>query len=164
MNGYAYQLGATGNRTGATEPGGRTLGWQYDGIYRLTQETISLDPHSNNGTVSYGLDPVGNRLSQQATLSAIASIPSLSYDANDRVSTEQYDSNAARSNPVPAFRLRLRERLKSMTMNGNTVTIIYDGDGNRVVKTANGVTTRYLVDDLNPTGYAQVVENSPALR
>jgi RHS repeat-associated protein len=27
-----------------------------------------------------------------------------------------------------------------------------------VVKTANGVTTRYLVDDLNPTGYPQVVE------
>jgi RHS repeat-associated protein len=33
-----------------------------------------------------------------------------------------------------------------------------DGDGNRVAKTANGVTTRYLVDDLNPTGYVQVVE------
>jgi hypothetical protein len=27
-----------------------------------------------------------------------------------------------------------------------------------VAKIANGVTTRYLVDDLNPTGYAQVVE------
>jgi RHS repeat-associated protein len=29
-----------------------------------------------------------------------------------------------------------------------------------VAKTVNGVTTRYLVDDLNPTGYAQVVEES----
>jgi YD repeat-containing protein len=44
------------------------------------------------------------------------------------------------------------------TMNGGAVTLVYDGDGNRVAKTANGVTTRYLVDDLNPTGYAQVVE------
>jgi RHS repeat-associated protein len=43
-------------------------------------------------------------------------------------------------------------------MNGGAVTIAYDGDGNRLAKTANGVTTRYLVDDLNPTGYAQVVE------
>jgi hypothetical protein len=34
----------------------------------------------------------------------------------------------------------------------------YDGDGNRVAKTLSGLTTRYLVDDLNPTGYAQVVE------
>ena len=35
---------------------------------------------------------------------------------------------------------------------------VYDGDGNRVAKTVGGVTTRYLVDDLNPTGYAQIVE------
>ena len=43
-------------------------------------------------------------------------------------------------------------------MNNGAVTIVYDGDGNRVAKTANGVTTHYLVDDLNPTGYAQVVD------
>lgn len=36
--------------------------------------------------------------------------------------------------------------------------IIYDGDGNRVAKTVGGVTTRYLVDDRNHTGYAQVLE------
>jgi hypothetical protein len=43
-------------------------------------------------------------------------------------------------------------------MNSGAVTLQYDGDGNRVAKTESGVTTRYLVDDLNPTGYAQVVE------
>jgi len=46
-------------------------------------------------------------------------------------------------------------------MNAGTaaaVTISYDGDGNRVSKSVGGVTTRYLVDDLNPTGYSQVVE------
>jgi len=41
---------------------------------------------------------------------------------------------------------------------GSQVAIQYDGWGNRVAETANGTTTRYLVDDLNPTGYAQVVE------
>jgi RHS repeat-associated protein len=45
-------------------------------------------------------------------------------------------------------------------MNGGAVTLLYDGDGNRVAKTVNGVTTRYLVDDLNPTGYSQVVEET----
>ena len=50
--GYNYQLGAAGNRQSATESSGRTLTWTYDGIYRLTNETITLDPHSNNGTVS----------------------------------------------------------------------------------------------------------------
>jgi RHS repeat-associated protein len=43
-------------------------------------------------------------------------------------------------------------------MNGGAVTLIYDGDGNRVAKSVNGVTTRYLIDDLNPTGLPQVVE------
>ena len=41
---------------------------------------------------------------------------------------------------------------------GSTVALLYDGDGNRVAKSVNGVITRYLVDDLNPTGYPQVVE------
>jgi RHS repeat-associated protein len=35
---------------------------------------------------------------------------------------------------------------------------VYDGDGNRVSETVGGVTTNYLVDTLNPTGYAQVVD------
>ena len=43
-------------------------------------------------------------------------------------------------------------------MNGGAVTVIYDGDGNRVAKIVGGVTTQYLVDDLNPTGLPQVVE------
>ena len=42
------------------------------------------------------------------------------------------------------------------------VTIVYDGDGNRVSKTVGGVTTLYLVDTQNPTGYAQVIaEEAP---
>ena len=46
-----------------------------------------------------------------------------------------------------------------MTMSGSpTVTLQYDGDGNRAAKTVGGASTRYLVDELNPTGYAQVVE------
>jgi hypothetical protein len=43
-------------------------------------------------------------------------------------------------------------------MNSGTVILQYNGDGIRVAKAAGGVTTRYLVDDLNPTGYAQVVD------
>lgn len=38
------------------------------------------------------------------------------------------------------------------------VDFVNDGDGNRVAKTVNGVTTEFLVDGLNPTGYAQVLE------
>jgi RHS repeat-associated protein len=44
------------------------------------------------------------------------------------------------------------------TTNGGAVAIVYDGDGNRVAETVGGLTTRYLVDDLNPSGYAQVID------
>jgi RHS repeat-associated protein len=156
---YTYVPGPTGVRQSTTELGGRQVNWTYDGIYRLTNETISLDPHSNNGAVSYSLDPVGNRLSQQSTLSPINSIPSLSYDADDRVSTETYDASGnTLTSGSRTFTYDFENRLKSMTMNGSVVTIVYDGDGNRAAKTANGVTTRYLVDDLNPTRYSQGVE------
>lgn len=36
--------------------------------------------------------------------------------------------------------------------------VVYDGDGNRVSETAGGVTTQFLVDTLNPTGYSQVLD------
>jgi YD repeat-containing protein len=46
-----------------------------------------------------------------------------------------------------------------ISANGGAVTVMYDGFGNRVSKTANGVTTKYLVeDDVNPTGYPQVFD------
>jgi YD repeat-containing protein len=104
--GYNYTLAATGHRMSVTEANNRNVTWSYDGIYRLTNETISSDPHGKNGAVAYGLDPVGN--------------------------------------------------LKSV--NGGAITYQYDGRGRLTAKTAGGVTTRYLIDDLNPTRLPQVVE------
>jgi RHS repeat-associated protein len=52
--------------------------------------------------------------------------------------------------------------------NGKSITMVYDAFGNRVSKTVNGVTTKYLVeDDVNPTGLPQVLEevqNGAAVR
>ncbi len=155
---YGYTLSPTGNRTGAVESSGRTLNWSYDGIYRLTNETISLDPHSINGSVGYGLDPVGNRQSQTSSIAGIGT-GSFTYDPDDRLNTETYDANGnTLTSGGKTFAYDFENRLESMTEGTVAVTIQYDADGNRVAKTANGVTTRYLVDDLNPTGYAQVVE------
>ena len=41
---------------------------------------------------------------------------------------------------------------------GKTIFLTYDADGNRVSKDVDGVTTYYLVDTNNLTGYAQVIE------
>jgi len=166
---YTYTLdGTVGNRKGVTErlvskPSPRIVAWNYDNIYRLTDENITADPNSKTGEVTYGLDPVGNRLSlglsTGSNLPGISPIQlnSISYDHDDRLSTETYDPNGnTLTTGGKTFTYDFANRLKSM--NGGAVTIQYDADGNRVAKTVNGVTTRYLVDDLNPTGYAQVVE------
>jgi YD repeat-containing protein len=143
---YSYQLGPTGNRTSGSEQNGRSVAWNYDGIYRLTSETISSDPSNENGSVAYGLDPVGNRLSANSTLNGISS-GSFSFNGDDLMGGESYDANGnVTSTGGKTFTYDSDNRLKSM--NGGALNIVYDGDGNRVAKTVNGVTTRYL--DLTP--------------
>jgi hypothetical protein len=39
-----------------------------------------------------------------------------------------------------------------------SVTLVYDGDGNRISETIGGTTTKFLVDDHNPTGLPQVLD------
>ena len=132
------------------------MNWSYDGIYRLTNETISLAPSKNNGSVSYGLDPVGNRQSENSSLSGVPS-GSGSYNADDELSSETYDADGnVTAAGGKTFSYDSQNHL--VAMNGGVVQMLYDGDGNRVAKSANGVITRYLVDDLNPTGYPQVVD------
>jgi uncharacterized protein RhaS with RHS repeats len=41
-------------------------------------------------------------------------------------------------------------------------TFVYDGDGNRVQKIVAGNVTHYFVDNVNPTGYAQVLSEETA--
>jgi RHS repeat-associated protein len=160
ISSYTYTLGATGNRTGAIEGNGRTLTWNYDGIYRLTNETISNDP-ANNGSASYNLDPVGNRLSAVSSLTSIAS-GSFSYNPDDEISSETYDANGnVLSAGGVVYTYDSENHMTSATGNGKVVTMVYDAFGNRVAKTVNGVTTKYLVeDDVNPTGLPQVLEET----
>ena len=168
VSSYSYQLGPTGNRTSATEGNGRALTWNYDGIYRLTGETITDDPNKNNGGVTYSLDPVGNRLSAASTLTGINS-GSWTYNADDEISSETYDANGnVLSAGGVVYAYDSENHMTSMTGNGKVVTMVYDAFGNRVSKTVNGVTTKYLVeDDVNPAGLPQVLEevqNGSAVR
>jgi RHS repeat-associated protein len=154
---YAQTLDPTGRRLSVTEHNGRSVGYTYDALYRLTGETVAGDPAAAaNGAVSYTYDAVANRLSRVSTLPAVYSTTS-AYDANDRLTTEAYDANGnTRAAPGFTYTYDFEDRIRSV--NGGAIRIVYDGDGNRVAKTVGGVTTRYLVDDLSPTGYSQVVE------
>ena len=102
------------------------------------------------------MDPVGNRQTATSTISGLAPV-SGTYNADDQLAGETCDTNGnVTGTGGKSFTYDSENRLTSM--NGGAVTIVYDGDGNRVAKTVAGVTTRYLVDDLNPTGYPQVIE------
>lgn len=154
---YAYTLDRTGRRLSVTEFGGRTTNYTYNEIYQLTREAVSGDPNpGSNGAVDYILDAVGNRVSRISSLPGVLSATS-NYDANDRLTADSYDANGnTRSASGTTYTYDFENRVKSA--NNGAVRITYDGDGNLAAKTVGGVTTRYLVDDLNPTGFAQVVE------
>jgi RHS repeat-associated protein len=153
---YSYTLGASGNRTAVTELSGRTVTYTYDDLYRLTSESIANDLHGVNGNVAYGYDAVGNRLNRTSNVNGVPAQAS-TYDANDRLTSDNYDNNgntiAANGN---SYGYDFENHLTSL--NNVSVTYAYDGDGNRVAKTIAGVTTNYLVDTNNATGYAQTVE------
>jgi RHS repeat-associated protein len=158
---FFYQLGSTGNRTNLTETlltsvTNRTYGWGFDPLYRLRSESIS-----GIGSTSYGLDLVGNRTNRTAGLDSLPA-QNFSYTTNDWLATDAYDSDGntlwttnggAATGP---YYYNVEDRLTNF--NNGAVMLWYDGDGNRVKKTAGSTNFFYLVDDRNPSGYAQVLE------
>jgi YD repeat-containing protein len=99
---------------------------------------------------------VGNRLTRTSTQLAVFAQTS-AYDQNDRLKSDTSDANG---NTLTSQGSRYGYDFENhlATADGGAVQYRYDGDGNRVAKTVGGVTTRYLVDTNNLTGYAQVVD------
>ena len=153
---YAYTLGPAGNRLSVAELSGRVVQYGYDALYRLTGETIGGDPDGVDGTIGYLYDPVGNRLTRTSTVSGIDP-QTFTYDANDRITSESYDANGNTLVTVDG-RVFAYDSDNRLIGADPDVTFLYDGDGNRVARTVDGVTTEFLVDTLNPTGYSQVLE------
>ncbi len=190
---FGYALGSAGNRLTASEqsfpslldprPSALERIYTYDDVYHLTGERITLSfPPDGNGatirqlsTLSYSYDPAGNRHSRQSSIPHLLSA-SYAYDLNDRLAGDTFDANGNTQVgraplPVPGlltcsydFENRLTHATRS---DGTTITVQYDGDGNRVGKTVTTSgstrTTFYLVDDLDPTGYPQALEEHIAL-
>ena len=97
---------------------------------------------------------MGNRLAMTSTLNAVPG-GSFSYDINDRLTTDTYNANG---NTVISAGIADTYDFENHMLTHGAVTMVYDGDGNRVSETAGGVTTKYLVDTLNPTGLPQVMD------
>jgi RHS repeat-associated protein len=154
---WEYTYNERGQRRTATDITGRSVEYAYDAAARLMRETISGDATpSSNGAITYALDAFANRLSRISGVSAVPSA-SYSYDANDQLTTDGHDANGnTTSSAGHTYAYDFENRLVSK--DGGAVSFQYNCDGDRVVKTVGGVTTQYLVDDLNPTGYVQVLE------
>src|SRR5262249_23108331 len=137
LNNYAYTLGPAGNRTSVAELSGRTVGYGYDDLYRLTSETIS-GATSQNGSINYTYDAVSNRSRLTSTVPIIPSSGTLFYDANDRTATDVYDDNG---NAIVNAGIGNVYDFENHLVQHGAITITYDGDGNRVAETAAGVPT-----------------------
>jgi YD repeat-containing protein len=116
-------------------------------LRQLLAPTLSLVLAATMCASTY--DAVGNRTQKVSTLPGFPG-GLTNYNANDQLSTDTYDSdgNTMVSNGV-GYVYDFENRLVQA---GGGISIVYDGDGNRVSKTVAGVTTTYLVDDQNPTG------------
>jgi RHS repeat-associated protein len=155
---WAYTHNERGQRLTVTDITGRNAAYGYDAASRLLSEAITGDPRGAafNGALSYVLDDEGNRLSRTSTLAAITTA-TYSYDANDQLDSDVYDLNGnTTTSDGHTYAYDFENRL--ISKDNGAVSIVYDCDGNRVAKTVGGVTTRYVVDEVNPTAYLQVLE------
>jgi RHS repeat-associated protein len=153
---YAYTLDGSGHRLTVAELSGRNVAYAYDNLYRLTSETIAADPHSINGAVTYVYDKVGNRTSKTSTLPGYPG-GTLNYNSNDQLTTDTYDSDG---NTTASNSLAYAYDFENHLVQQGGISVVYDGDGNRATKTVAGVTSTYLVDTQNPTGYVQVLQET----
>jgi YD repeat-containing protein len=139
---WSYGFNRRGQRTSVTDATGRHVAYGYDAVSRLISENVSNDPQgaAGNGELSYTLDPTGNRLARSSTVAALGG-QSFSYDASDQLTTDGYDANGnTTTSDGHTYGYDFENRLVSK--DGGAVTIVYDGEGNRVAKTVSGVTIK----------------------
>jgi RHS repeat-associated protein len=155
LSSFVYAPYPAGNVHTVAELSGRNVTYGYDNDYRLQNETIASDPAGNNGAENYTYDNVGNRLTLNSTIPSLSGANSYSYDQNDRLTTDTYDANG---NTISSSGISYTYDFENRLLMKGAIVVVYDGDGNRVSETAAGVTTKYLVDTLNTTGYSEVLD------
>ena len=176
LSSYSYTLDPVGNRLSVVENNGRLVEYEYDNLYRLTQEEItdSSDSINNGRIIKYSYDNVGNRLLKDDSHEGITQYQ---YNQNDWLLSEtvekegetisfyeyDYDNNGNTISRIKdgteetLYLWNPQNRLIGLELpDGSQVSYVYDVDGNRVSSTVDGETTHYLIDtnQLNP----QVIE------
>ncbi len=161
-----------------------TVAYQYDAANRLTEEKLTSRDSSLTQTTDYTLDLVGNRVQEVIATPSQTETIGYQYDARDRLlsvtdslkgtTSYGYDVNGnqtSQTNPdgsTVTYQFDLRGRMVQATAKTSAGGVLYvesltyNADGIRTSTTLNQnsttTTNRYLIDGLNPTGYAQVLE------
>ncbi|MDH3760002.1 MAG: Ig-like domain-containing protein [Gammaproteobacteria bacterium] len=170
INQYDYTLHPTGRREVILESTGRRSIYTYDGLYRLTVETI-IDPLNGGYTAEYAYDRVGNRT--QSIINGVTTV--YSYDDNDRLiqqGLEIYSYDAMGNTltkgdgvDLSTFTYDAKQQLATAVISegasSTSASYRYNPDGIRVGKTENTVVTDFLVDSNQQ--YAQVVAETDTL-
>ena len=189
LSSFEYELSADGMRVSVTESDslGDTVEifWDYDSLNRLLQEVYDDQIGTKDYTHDYIYDLASNRLS----LTKDSVVTYYEYDEKDQLLTESpnsdysdpnieygYDDNGTLvlktdyvNDVVYEYTYNLDNRLSSFilkeqpigTPNGTVLaSYAYDPDGNRIQKSASGVTTDYLIDPYNHTGYSQTLKET----
>ncbi len=162
LGSFAYQVNETSQRTNLTESiNGTSLShqWAYNALQRLTNQTVSAGP---SGTLAYIYDLVGNRTNRTGSLGSLGTVTN-GFNVTDWLAVDTYDNNgntltgANGSGVATTCVYDGENHLVSLTSGSVVNTLTYNADGNRATKLRSGVTTWWLWDDRNPTGYPQVV-------
>ncbi|WP_084591491.1 DUF6531 domain-containing protein, partial [Gilvimarinus agarilyticus] len=129
----------------------RSQTFDYDVLDRLTDATGVY------GDFDYSYDPVGNRLSKTKTAGSANSTDTYSYDpTSNRLAgitggtTESIGYDAVGnivSRGSDTFTYNVRNRMVQVNRNGSVVAQYqHNGKGERVIKTAGGITTHFVYD------------------
>jgi YD repeat-containing protein len=128
-----------------------------DSLYRLTGAD-----YSTGEFYQYAYDAVGNRLS----LTAHADVVNYQYDAANRLTSVNgqaytWDSNGNLLNDgARSYSYDHASRLTQVVSGTLTTEFVYNGAGDRVARTVDGVTTDYVLDPA--AGLTQVLQESTA--
>jgi RHS repeat-associated protein len=150
---------AAGRRTSLTLPNGIVTGYSYDAASELTAISYAQAGRML-GTLTYGYDLAGNQISRGGTLfqSVLpAAVTSGGYDAANRLNqwtvpgggvSPSYDANGNLLNDgTRSFTWDARNRLTGIT---GVASFSYDALGRRQSATINGNTVSYLYDGSDP--------------
>ena len=127
---------------------------------RKTRDT-DVNPNTVEQTINYFYDR-NDRLNQEVSSGSVVSTTNYQYGSGD--SRTQVTQKATVGGETITYVYDERGRLKESTVQpagGGSATVAkykYDDTGIRVSQEIGATRTNYLIDHLNPTGYAQVFE------